>query len=288
MSPAGWIILLFFVVPAIGLLVWSVLAGSIIRVPSGWLGLVLLRGRPTDRTVRPGVNFVFTLFRRIVVLYPSVELTYRAGESATRETSVLSSSGPTLDLWLGDRTRASLLYIVRFRLPPDQLRAVHERLGPQGIFGFVRDKSAFVLTDLLSEDGIGVDDLLGSAMLQTGPRLAESLSAALADDGIEVTEFGLRAMDLGRTGDVIQATARARHEQRLEAASAETRRASALNDAALSTTSAEVARSAWRYRKLDFWLDLAHRPSVPVIVPTGEDSSTPVSEQESAAGGAGA
>lgn len=285
MNQVSWIILLIFLIPAVGLLAWSVLSGSIIRVPPGQLGLVLLRGRPTGRTLRPGLNFVFTFFRRVVVLYPSIELTYRAGESAATEPSVLSSSGPALDLWLGDHTRASLFYVVRFRLPPDQLRLVHERLGPYGIFGFVRDKSALVLADALSEDGVEVDDLLGSSVLRTGPRLAEALSVALAADGLELSEFGLRVLDLGRTGEVIQATARARHELRLEAASAETRRASALNDAALSTTSEEVAGTAWRYRKRDLWLDLAHRPNVPVLVPTDSDAPTPAPQQIQNPGG---
>ena len=285
MSQASWIILLVFLIPAVGLLVWVLVSGSIIRIPSGQLGLVLQRGRPTGRTLLPGVNFVFAFFRRLVVLYPSIELTYRAGESATTEPSALSSSGPALDLWLGDRTRASLFYVVRFRLPPDQLRVVHERLGPQGIFGFVRDKSALVLADALSDDGVEVDDLLGSAVLSTGPRLAEVLSSALAAEGLELNEFGLRVLDLGRTGEVIQATARARHELQLEAASAETRRASAVNDVALSTTSEEVAGTAWRYRKRDLWLDLAHRPNVPVLVPTDSDSSTPIPQQNQTDGG---
>lgn len=279
------VILSIFVIAAVGVLAYVVVTSSIVRIPAGQLGLVLVRGRPTGRTLEPGVNFVFTIFRRIVVLYPSIELTYRAGETSTTEAPALSSGGPALDLWLGDRTRASLYYVVRFRLPADHLERVHERLGPQGIFGYVRDKSALVLAEALSEDGVQVDDLLGSAVLQTGPRLAEAVSSALADEGLQVREFGLRVLDLGRTGDVIQATARTRHELQLEAASAEKRRASADNDAALSTASEAVAGTAWRYRKLDLWLDLAHRQNLPVLIPTEQESSASAPLQEPAAGG---
>ena len=58
MSTLAWIILLILILPAIGLLVWVILAASLVRVPSGSLGLVMSRGKATDRSLLPGGHFV--------------------------------------------------------------------------------------------------------------------------------------------------------------------------------------------------------------------------------------
>src|SRR3954462_7757811 len=131
-----------------------------VRIPSGSLGLLLVKGRATDTTLSPGAHFVPALRRRMVVEYPSVELTYRAGE--TGAVGALESIGPAVQIALGDRTTAVIPYTVRFTLIPDQLRLVHERFGPDGVMGIVRDESARAVTAVLSAEEVGVDSLFGS------------------------------------------------------------------------------------------------------------------------------
>ena len=69
--------------------------------------------------------------------------------------------GAPVPIVLGDRVQATVGYTLRFRLRPDELRLVHERFGPDGIFGIVRDQSALVISTALGRTGIGVADLLG-------------------------------------------------------------------------------------------------------------------------------
>jgi hypothetical protein len=67
------------VLPIIGLLAWLLLAASFVRVPSGSLGLVMIKGKATDKALPPGGHFVPALRRQMIEEYPSVELAYRAG-----------------------------------------------------------------------------------------------------------------------------------------------------------------------------------------------------------------
>ena len=79
MSTIGWVIVLVLVIPALGLLLWLVFAESVVRVPAGRLGLLMIKGRATDTALLPGPHFVPALRRRMVEEYPAVELAYRAG-----------------------------------------------------------------------------------------------------------------------------------------------------------------------------------------------------------------
>jgi len=263
MSVVAWIILAVIVVPMVGLLVWVVLGASLVRIGPGRLGLVLVRGRATDTALLPGAHFVFALRRRMVVEYPSVELTYRAGAAEQTpgsgwERSGLERSGPALRLTLGDRTLATVAYTVRFRLQVDDLRRVHERFGPDGIYGIVRDQSCRSVITALGDRSVGVEDLFGPAREKCQEAVAAAVEAALGEVGIVLAGFVLGAVDLGRTGEVIQATARARHELDQEQAEAATRAARAVNDADLQARGGP-ATEAWRYRENDLLLDLAQR-----------------------------
>ena len=258
MSTIAWIILAVIVLPMIGLLVWVVLSASIVRIGPGRLGLLLVRGRATDHALLPGAHFVFALRRRMVVEYPSVELTYRAGEAEKTPGTDLERSGPALQLTLGDRTMATVPYAVRFRLQVDELRRVHERFGPDGIYGIVRDQSSRSIITSMGDPSVSVDDLFGPAREKCQEGVAAAVEAVLRDVGIEMAGFLLGAVDLGRTGEVIQATARARHELDQEQAEATTRVARAVNDADLQSR-VTTAGEAWRYRENDLLLDIAQR-----------------------------
>ena len=279
MTTIGWIILAILLIPALGLLVWVVLSASFVRVPAGRNALLLVRGRPTDTTLPPGLHFVFALRRRMVVTYPSVELSYRAGGvSGHADRPDLDCVGEPVSLVLGDRVQATEGYTERFRLRPDGRRLVHERFGPEGICGLVRDESGLVITTALGRTGTGVADVVGEAREASQAAVSEQLASALAEDGLELVSFVLGGIDLGRTGEVIQAVSRAPHELDYEQAMAAVRLAQATHDAELVA----VDGDPWRYRETDLWRELIARreilnvalqsgPRVPGAVP-GADS----------------
>jgi regulator of protease activity HflC (stomatin/prohibitin superfamily) len=275
MSTLAWVILLIFLLSGLGLLAWVVLANSLVRVPSGSLGLLMAKGRATEQTLLPGPHFIFALRRRMVEEYPSVELAYRADGSsdtddgglgrATEEAAGpnrfprLERTGPSLRVTLGDRTEATVAMTVRFQLVPERLREVHERLGPKGVFGVVRDQSARAVRGTLCDTGFDIEQFFGAKRTACEERLATAVREALQEEGINMTGFVLGAVDLGKTGDVIQATVRARYELEREKAEAETRAARALNDANLEERLGAPSDAAWRYRETDLWRDLVER-----------------------------
>jgi regulator of protease activity HflC (stomatin/prohibitin superfamily) len=261
----GWIIFLVVAVPLIGVVAWLMLDESIVRIEPGQLGLLLVHGKATDRALDPGVHWVPALRRRMVQPYPSLELAFRAGgwesESAA---DGLERAGPPLRVTLGDRTTVTASYTVRFRLDPPMLREIHNRFGPDGIWAAVRDQSARTLRDRLGDPQIGIDDLFGSARRALETQLSEEMSGALAGDGFVVTMFHLGDLDLGRTGEVIDAAARAGMELQREEAEAAMRLARARIDAELKPYVTEEA--ALRYREVDSWRDLA-QPARLVVPP---------------------
>lgn len=260
MSTIGWIILIVLLVPALGILLWVVLSESFIRIPSGRLGLLLVRGRPTDTALAPGVHFVPAIRRRMVEVYPSVELDYRAGGTAEpADQAGLDVWGPPLEVYLGDRTRAVLTYTVRYRLVPESLRIVHVRFGPGGISAIVRDETATVVAAVLGADEVSVDDLFGAGREKLQETVADRLAAALSDDGFELVAFRLTSVDLGRAGEAIQAAARARHELAAENANAATRAAQLANDQALAEQAGADGDGPWRYRETELWRELVLR-----------------------------
>lgn len=277
MSTIAWIILLILLIPAIGILVWVIIAESLVRVPSGSLGLVMVKGRATDKVLLPGAHFVPALRRRMVEEYPSVEMAYRAGAQPDTEATVLGNrdavdtsgplrrsqnlerTGPALEVALGDRSTATVSLTIRFRLMPGELRRVHERFGPNGIFGIVRDESMRAVSSALGAPAFGVDNLFGPAREACQYKLLQEIGAALEADGIEATAVVLGTVDLGRTGEVIQATVRARYELEREQAEAATRTVRAMNDADLQDKMNAPSEGAWRYRETDLWRDLVQR-----------------------------
>ena len=160
---------------------------------------------------------------------------------------------------LGDRTSAIVSYTVRFKLVPEKLRHVHERYGPVGVFGIVRDASSAAISAALRDPAIGVDDMFGAPLEVCQKSVATAVADTLEASGIELSAFLFGAAELGRTGEVIQATLRARHELQREQAEAPTRLARATNDADLQQNLTLSNEDAWRYRETDLWGELIQR-----------------------------
>ena len=258
MSTVGWIIVLVVAIPMIAVLVWMIVGASLVTVPSGSLGLLMVKGRATDTALLPGPHFVPALRRKMVEIYPSVELTYRAGGPPATDVT-LERSGPPLEVTLGDRTRATVFYTARFRLVPEKLRQVHEHYGPAGVFGIVRDASSAAVSAALRDPAMGIDDMFGSPLDVCQKSVAAAVAEALDGCGIELSAFLLAPAELGRTGEVIQAALRARHELEREQAEAPTRLARAVNDAGLQQNLTLSNEDAWRYRETDLWGELVQR-----------------------------
>jgi hypothetical protein len=148
---------------------------------------------------------------------------------------------------------------VRFRIIPEQLKLVHERFGPKGIFGIVRDETSRAVITTLGAHETRIDNLFGPALHESEERLRKVLNPVLGAEGIELTSLLLGPVDLGQTGDVIAATVRAHYELEREQAEAATRMVLALNDAKLQEQMTSPIDDAWRYRETDLWCELVLR-----------------------------
>jgi len=269
MSFGAWLVLVFVVVPLLSAAGWALVRASIVRVPMGSLGLLVAHGRATDEALPPGIHWVPALRRRQCVSYPAVELSYRASADPA-VAGVVEGGGPPLKVVLGDRAEAVVSYTVRFRLETDQLRLVHERFGTSGYWSAVRDDSAAALAAVLAEPDVTLDSIYPGERAALEVRLKDRVAVALADDGMILTDFTLGAVDLGRSGETVQATLRSRLELAREEAGAALQSLRVRHDAELAPYLTEVGDTALRYRETEVWRDLLYRPeSLRLSVPVG-------------------
>jgi regulator of protease activity HflC (stomatin/prohibitin superfamily) len=280
MSLGAWIVVLVFVLPMLAALGYALFEGSFVRIPPGSLGLMLIKGRSTDKVLEPGPHWVPALRKRMAVQYPALEQAYRAGSPESGTAGPDEASGPALRVTLGDRADATICYTVRFRLDRSQMRMIHQRVGPDGIWGLVRDVTAKSMTRVLNDPAHSIDDLFGQARAGLQEELAAALTADLATAGLELTEFSLGSVDLGRNGEVIQATVRARLELEREQAEAATRMLRVRHDAELAPYLTGSSEAALRYRQNDVWRDLAARPEALTIAMPGPVAGQANSEPE--------
>src|SRR5262245_56763702 len=216
----AWIVFLIVLVPILLLLAGVASSDSLITIPPGSVGLLLKSGKATDTVLPPGLHWVPRLRKRLIAPYPALELAYRATQDTGpgEDAGPLDRSGAALRVTLGDRTQGTIGYTVRFRLDTGRLRSVHERFGPDGFWIAVRDISGRALWHHLGESDVGVERLFGARRNALEEQIGEAVAASLQDDGMVVTMFVLGDVDLGRTGDVIQSTVRARLELEREQA----------------------------------------------------------------------
>lgn len=197
-----WVIFAIVVVPVLVVLAWLLLDESIVRIPPGRLGLLLVRGVPTDQVVEPGSHWVPALRRRTVVEYPALELSWRAGDVTRHgDDDALERSGPPLLVTLGDRATVLIAYTVRFRLASGALRQIHVDYGPDGMWSAVRDLSAGTIRRVLAADR-SIDDVLGARRAALEEALGAAITDELAAHALTVTMFTLGDVTADRAGDV--------------------------------------------------------------------------------------
>jgi hypothetical protein len=284
----SWIaVVIFFVVvlPLLGFLAWTLWQESSVRVQQRQLGLVIVRGKPTDRALPAGKHFV-SPFSQEVEVYPDHELTYMAvpnGQVERMERRDVDFADPPLGLTDGDGTPAGLCYTIRFRLARVQLRQVHERFGPAGIGGIVRDEGRKAISTYFVEDGHRLVDLLGAARGPIEVELGERVRARLEANGFELTLFSLQEPDLRGLGELLQQQALAREAVTLEQIRAEgiARWGRKLADA--------LPASVLEYRALEVWRSALERwdGATPLVAPPWPPLAPPaVTRQDERGGGA--
>jgi regulator of protease activity HflC (stomatin/prohibitin superfamily) len=284
-----WIVFLIVLVPFLALLGWMASSDSLINIPPGKVGLLMVNGRATDQVLQPGLHWVPRLRRRVVAEYPSLELSFRALRDGEPMSDPVENDrvGPPVRVTLGDRTQAVVGYTVRFRLDENRLKSVHERFGPDGFWTAVRDTSGQAIRLRIGESGVGVDDLFGSRWQELEQEIGESVTAVLGGEGLVVTMLSVGDVDLGRTGAVIQATVRARLELEREEAEAALRTARARIDSELEPLLSSVPDAALRYREVDVWRDLVHTqadraarmPGRPIVTVSNAEAAEPTASE---------
>ncbi len=258
-STATLVVFAVVAVPAVVLVVYMSIQGAIVRIDTGELGLVVRRGRPTDRTLLPGTHLVPPFGRMIVQTYPSRELSYRTTRDAGSEDDANPAVDPPIGVALGDRSHADVCYTIRFRLDPERLAEVHTRFGPDGLYGVVRDVSEQEVADGLARATVTYEHLFGQQRTELQADLHERVRTALASHGFVVTFFGLREIDLGEIGEALQAKARAAALSEQYQIAAAARRARAEHDVEIAAMLGDLPDSALRYQQIEAWRSLVER-----------------------------
>jgi regulator of protease activity HflC (stomatin/prohibitin superfamily) len=252
-----WIVLGVLVVALV--VMWLVLVETSILVEPGTIALLLKRGKATGRALEPGRHFIAPWRKVMVQIYPSRELAFVAGGRAASDPRVEFVDDP-LRLHLGDKAFAEVSFTLRCRLDTGGLKDVHNQFGPEGLWVALRDVTRSTVLAEVGSKALGVDDVYGEGFAQLDKRLTTALTKALGKSGFELTMFTLREVDLGETGEVIQATVRADAELEREEAFAKVRRARLENDAAINSLLEGVdGDTLLRYRQIEAWRDILHR-----------------------------
>jgi regulator of protease activity HflC (stomatin/prohibitin superfamily) len=238
----------------------TVLFETSVTVEPGTLALLLKRGEATDRAVGPGRHFVQPWRKAVVQIYPSRELAVITGGGAPLADHRVETVEAPLRVYLGDRTEATLSFTVRCQLDIEQVKTVHDRFGPEGLWSALRDEiRRCVITETSAAD-VTVEDAFGTRRDALERRLETALGASLLAIGFHLRMFNLREIDLGETGEVIQSTLRAGRELEREQALAEVRRARLENDASMHDLLSGVdGEIMLRYRQIEVWRDLVQR-----------------------------
>jgi regulator of protease activity HflC (stomatin/prohibitin superfamily) len=255
---AVWIALAVVAV-AMPIVAAIVLIRAAIVVDPGTIALVLKRGKATGRALAPGRHFVAPWQKVNLQVYPSRELSLVAGGGSVADPRVEYVDDP-LRVHLGDKAFALVSYTVRCQLDAGELKGVHNRYGPEGVWAALRDVTRRTVLAELNDDTMAIDDVYGAGFRALEQRLGAAVEEALAATGFQMKMFNLREVDLGETGEVIQAIVRADAELEREQAFAKVRRVRLENDAAISSLLDGVdGDMLLRYRQIEAWRDILHR-----------------------------
>jgi regulator of protease activity HflC (stomatin/prohibitin superfamily) len=291
MSGWGIVIFLFIAVPVVAFAVWQFLQEAMVRIPSGSVGLLLVRGKATDRVLTPGAHIVWPFRQQMIQDYPLRDLTYLT--SATGLADDDDFVDPPLLARLGDRSDVLIEYTIRFRIDPDGLRRIHDRVGPDGIKRLVRDVSRLVLVHELRQPDREMENTFGEARHELERQLGDRMRESLEKEGFELEMFHVRHVDLRGLAEVVEATVRAKFELALERAASEVRALRLQNEAAsVDQLRASLDDDVLRYRQVELGREalsrwdgrfvigdslISHLPGGSIAAP--DSAAAPVEEQ---------
>lgn len=250
------VVLLLVIISLVVFAVWQFLQTALVHIDSGTVGLLIVRGKATGRTLTPGTHFVMPFRQQSIQGYPLRDLTYLTTDQTVEDSDY---ADPPLEATLGDRAGVLVQYTIRFRIRPEGLLEIHERLGPQGIKPFVRDVSRQIIIDDLADESRTVDDAFGTPFAELEKALGARIEDALQQHGFEPIMFHLRTVDVGALEDVVSRTVRARLELDLERALAEVRDLRIENEGASNERLAGVTDEVLRYRQIELLREALQR-----------------------------
>ena len=254
MGVLAWVAVGLGVVFALGVLAWLLLLATSFRVEPGTVVLLLKQGRATGRVVGPGRHFIQPWRKVLVQVYPARELALVAGGPASSDERVDTST--RVACVPGDKVFARLSYTVRCRLDPSKVQLVHDRFGAEGIWPVIRDTTR-ALSRRRGRRTHRSTACSATSSLRSRSDVRRRSARRSLTVGFELEVFTLREIDLGETGEVIQATLRADLELELEQALARVRQVRLDNDAAMSETLAGLdSQVLLRYRQLESWREI--------------------------------
>ena len=256
-------LIILVVLPLLGWAVFEVVRRGLVYIDAGSAGLVLVRGRTTERVLDPGPHFIWPFRQQGIAVYPLRDLTYLATDGPVDR---LDFGDPPLHAQLGDHAVATVSYTIRFRIRKDAMQTLHDRVGPDGVPRLVRDLSRHVLLDLLDRPKYDFTHTVGEPLDALEAELGERLGEVLGEAGFEMTMFTILAVDLGELGEVLDETVRKKALLDLERADAEVRIARAANEAALAEQLGFLSDDVLRYQRLQLAREALQRWDGRIVV----------------------
>jgi len=127
MSGTAIAILVIVILLALLFIAFQVGQAAAVRVESGTVGLMIVRGVATEQSLEPGLHFVMPYRKYMIQGYPLREMTYLTVAGGVAEATDYADE--LMPVRLGDRTQVAVGYTVRFKIRPDGLPTIHERVG---------------------------------------------------------------------------------------------------------------------------------------------------------------
>ncbi|MFM2078997.1 MAG: hypothetical protein RJA49_2887 [Actinomycetota bacterium] len=249
MNTTSTVILIVILVPLVIFAVWQFLQLALVHIESGTIGLLIVRGKATSRTLTPGTHFVLPFRQTMIQVYPLRDLTYLTSAHPVEDTDYADQP---FRASMGDRTTVDAYYTIRFRIRSEGLTSIHERFGPDGIKPFVRDLSRQVVADELADEAHGVEDTFGEGFAKVEAIIGTRIATTFQESGFELLLFHLRDLDIGQLDEVITRTVQAKLELDLERAVAQVRALRIEHESASNAPLAEdLTDEVLRYRRIE-------------------------------------
>lgn len=192
-----------------------------VKIPIGSIGIVLRRGAITNRVLPAGVHYLTPFFESVIVI-STKEKTYEVMEESLVGKTDADYVDHPLDAKTADGVQAFILYTLRFFVDHTNARRVMERFGSleEAVRMVVKAESRQVVRQTLSERRFNASDLIGQPLDEVQKPMESVLRERLAANGLTLSFFGLRAIDLGEYGHLTEQRRNA--QEKLEKEKADT------------------------------------------------------------------